>query len=71
MFATLCDIASLWCELPQAILGGAKNCLRQFLAKPRIAQMKKEEKDEFNCQFDLNVRFFAYATLIISLYHQV
>ena len=50
--------ANLWCEVPQAILGEAKNCLRQLLAKPRIAHMKKEEKDACNSQFDLNVRFF-------------
>ena len=48
--------ANLWCEVPQAIVGEANNCLRQLLAKPTIAQMKKEEKDEFNCQFDLKVQ---------------
>ena len=50
--------ANLWCEVPQAIVGEANNCLRQLLAKPTIAQMKKEEKDASNSQFDLNVRFF-------------
>ena len=49
---------------------GAK-FLSQFLAEPRIYKVKKDEKDAFKCQFELNVGFFAFATVIISLYRHL